>query len=174
MRNRLLKKRLNNKKHSSKGEGGFTIIEIIIVIAIIGVLAVTITLGLNPMQQLAKARNNERKTHLSAILNALGQRISDNDGNFNCSSGSLPTSTKRMANTTSTPSSTYDIAPCLVTDYLATMPYDSRSPETASTTFWTSITSYNTGYDILKNATTGRITLSAPYAELGETITITR
>ena len=158
----------------SAPEGGFTIVELLIVISIIGVLATALIFGLNPAEQFAKARNTERKSHLNAIINAIGQRTSDNDGDFNCSTGALPTSTKRMANATSTPSSTYDIATCLITDYLAEFPYDPNSPATASTTFWTSTTSYHSGYDILRNATSGRITLSAPYAELGETIRITR
>ncbi len=150
----------------------FTLIEILMVIGIIVVLTTAILIGLNPAQQIAKARNSERESHLNAILNAIGQNVADNDGNFNCVSGVLPTSTRIMA--TSTATSTYNIGPCLVPTYLAEMPFDARGSSTASTTYWVSITDYNTGYDIMRNATTGRVTVGAPYAELGETISITR
>jgi len=158
----------------SARRSAFTLVELIIVIAIISVLAAGLIIGLNPAAQLAKGRNTQRESHLNSIMNAIGQRITDNDGDFNCSSGDLPTSTKRMAHASSTPSSTYDIAPCLVPNYLAELYFDPRPPTSASSTHYSSSTDYNSGYDIMINETTKRRTLTAPYAELDQEISITR
>lgn len=155
--------------HNSS-QRGFTLIELLIVIAIMVVITV---FALNPAQYLSQARNNARKAHVNLILNTIYQNITANDGTFSCSTGAVPTTTAlRMA--TSTGTSTYDIAPCLAPTYLPDLPFDPRASSTASTTYWTSVTNYNTGYTIQKSATTSRITIVAPYAELGETISVTR
>jgi len=64
----------------------------------------------------------------------------------------------------------YDIAPCLVSTYLPSMPFD----PSATGAIWTSTSTYNTGYDVLQTGgTTGRVTVAAT-AELGASITVTR
>lgn len=152
----------------------FTLLEILVALAIVGALIGAFLITVNPASLLSNARNKQREAHLNVIVNAIGQNIADNDGSFKCFEGALPTSTKRIAHPSSTPSSTYNIAPCLVPDYLAELHYDPRSPGNVSSTHYTSSTNYNSGYDIIMNTTTGRITLTAPYAELEETISITR
>lgn len=145
---------------------GFTLIEILVGMAIIVVLTTAALIVLNPIQQFAKGRNAQRKGDLNVILNAVGQNTVDNLGTFSCSSGAIPTTTTRMASS----SNNYNIAPCLVTTYLNSLPFD---PSTSSAR-WKSVTNYDTGYTIAKNATTGRVTVAAPAAELGESISVTR
>jgi hypothetical protein len=66
----------------------------------------------------------------------------------------------------------YDIAPCIIPTYIATLPFD---PNGASQGFgYVDTTNYNTGYTVQRDATTGRVTVAAPQAELGVTISITR
>lgn len=148
---------------------GFTLIEIVIVTALMVILAATYFFVANPGGQLASARNTTRINELEAIMNAVRQNVADQDnGQFSCSSGPLPTSTPLdMASGPAT--STYNIAPCLVPTYLYTMPFD----PSASSSHYTSVTDYDTGYTIVENAS-GTITLSAPYAELGKTISVSR
>lgn len=50
---------------------GFTLIELIIVIAIISILATTVVLVLNPAELLAKARDSQRLTDLGTIQSAI-------------------------------------------------------------------------------------------------------
>ena len=144
----------------------FTIIELLVVIGVVVFLIASAIFLINPGAQFAKSRNNERKSNLELILNAVGQNSFDNKGTFSCSSGAIPTSTAtRMASSTG-----YNIGPCLVPSYLDVIPFD---PSTSGAKY-AGVNNYDTGYFILRNATTGRVTVSAPAAELGEAIEITR
>jgi prepilin-type N-terminal cleavage/methylation domain-containing protein len=143
---------------------GFTFLELLIVIAIVAILSSAVIALVNPPKMYANAHNTQRKSNINTILNAIGENSADNRGTFNCAAGTLPTSTTKMA------TSTYNIAPCLVPTYLPNMPYD----PTLSGAHFSSTTDYDTGYFIMRNASSGRITISAPGAELGEVITATR
>ncbi|TSC82222.1 MAG: Uncharacterized protein G01um101420_526 [Parcubacteria group bacterium Gr01-1014_20] len=147
---------------------GMTLMEIVIVIALLAILLAVAVIGLNPVGELARARNSQRNYHINAIVTAVRQNIADSTlGTFTCASGEVPTSTKRMAVGSST---YYNIAPCLVSTYLNNLPFDPA----ATGAHWTSASDYNTGYNILRNASTGEITVSAPFAELGKTVSVTQ
>ena len=140
---------------------GMTLIEIVIVIALITILTGIYFLAANPAGQLANSRNQERSLHLQTIMNAIRQNIADqNNEQFACATGALPTSTsKRMASGGA--SGTYDIGPCLIPTYIFSLPFD----PSATSGHYTANTDYDTGYNIQINSSTGQITLSAPYAE---------
>src|SRR3989338_328364 len=104
----------------SKRIKGFTLIEFIIVVAIIGVLAGITIIALNPTQQFSKANNTTREANVSAILNAINQNMTDNRGSFSCAAGAIPTTATKMA----TGVGNYNIASCLVTTYMAQLPSD--------------------------------------------------
>ena len=144
-----------------------TLIEIVIVIALMAILIGVYFVVANPAGQLASSRNSERKFHLQAIMNAVTQNIAD-QGNrqFSCSSGSLSTSTKRMTSASGT--GNYNIAPCLVPTYLALLPFD---PSTSSA-HYNSVSDYDTGYTISLSASGTLVILKAPAAELGKTVSV--
>ena len=146
---------------------GFTLIELVITIVILGILLTVVISAINPATYLARARDNERKAHLISILNVVGQRTADNRGAFEtgCAAGAIPATATKMA----VGGGNYDIAPCLVPTYLASLTFDPN----AIGSHWTSISDYDTGYTILKDAATRRVTISAPGAEL-ETVSYTR
>lgn len=145
----------------------FTLIELVIVIAIIAIMAgVYFAVG-NPGGQLAQSRNTKRSLDLETVMNAIRQNIADQDnGQFACSLGPIPTSTENMGSA----SGSYNIAPCLIPTYLFAMPFD----PSASSSYYTNNAAYDTDYSIVISSTTGQITLSAPYAELKQSIFITR
>ena len=155
-----------NKMSRSKKvkKTGFTLIEVLVVIGIIAILAAVVLVAINPGRQFAQARNSQRISNVNALLNAIGQNISDNKGTFTCAAGTIPTT----ATAIKTGSGGYDIRPCLVPNYLSELPADPSSGNI------TNPTTYDTGYTLVQDATTKRLTVAAPAAELAETISVTR
>ena len=63
-----------------KGQG-FTLIEILIAIAIIGILAAGVIIFLNPFEQFKRTRDTQRKSDLNQLQSALSLYYADN-GNY--------------------------------------------------------------------------------------------
>ena len=59
---------------------GFTLIEILIAIAIIAILAVVVFVALNPAKRIADSKNSRRTTDVASILTAIQTSIVDNKG----------------------------------------------------------------------------------------------
>ena len=67
------------KKQNQKG---FTLIEILVVIAILGILAVVTLVALNPVKRFQDARNSRRREDVNAVLQAVSVYTIDNGGEF--------------------------------------------------------------------------------------------
>lgn len=157
----------------------FTLIELLVVIGIVAILMAAVLVAVNPFRQFAQANNAARWSGVTTVMNAVSQRIVDGRGTFGeCPTGAtvtdcpatgdtVPTTATNMADSTTDPTG-FDICSCIVDTHVAAMPYD---PQTGS---YTDCTTYDTGYEISCDATNGRITVSAPDAQLGETISVTR
>lgn len=140
-------------------EAGFTLLEILLVVAAIAILAGIVILAINPSKQLADTQNSQRWADVNTILNAVYQYAIDNNGIIPASI----TSTATEICHTSTCSGLIDLS--VLTDdetYIVGIPTD---PSGSSTN--------GAGYEISKSAN-GRVTVVAPDAEQGITISVTR
>ncbi|KKR05000.1 MAG: hypothetical protein UT32_C0024G0010 [Parcubacteria group bacterium GW2011_GWC2_39_14] len=148
-----------------KEQKGFTLIELLIVIALIAILAAAVIIGLNPARQFAQARNSQRWSHVNALLNAVNQNVAEHNGTWTCTGATpIPATATNMDSTVTG----FNLCSCLVTTYMSSMPFD---PSTTGAGY-TDCTTYNTGYTIAQNATTGRISVAAPGAEISASISV--
>jgi len=67
---------------------GFTLIEMIVVIAVLGILAATVLVAINPEAQLQKSNDAHRKADLESLQHALELYYQDN-GSYPASSGNF-------------------------------------------------------------------------------------
>jgi prepilin-type N-terminal cleavage/methylation domain-containing protein len=146
---------------------GFTLLEMLIVMALIAILAGIVIASLNPARQFAQARDSTRRAHITSIMNAISANIAENEGVFTCSEGDLPA--QNAAETMSSVDGDYDIAGCLVPSYISSMPFDPSDDDA----YWSDETEYNTGYTIEQDSE-GIITICAPSAEIATEICLTR
>ena len=145
----------------------FSLVEIVIAITILLTVFGGLFFIISPAERFAKARNQEREVHVNLLLNSLSQNLNDTKGGFTCNVGFPPTSTP--ARIAAGPGG-YDLIPCLYPKFITKAPVDPKNPDA----YFTDPYDYDTGYYIVMNATTSRVTISAPSAELGETISATR
>ena len=157
----------------SHPKAGFTLIEILIVIALIAILATIVVVAINPGKRFTEANNTARRAHLVSMVNAIGLRIIDNKGVYaDTGCTDIPNAPTMIASTGG-----YDLAACLVPDHIGVLPTDPTGGTTGGTCTpsWTNETNYDICYRISKNSA-GRITIAAPYAEgnPAPTISVTR
>lgn len=159
--------KINQNKNSQ--QKGFTLIEVLVVIGIIAVLATVVLVAVNPSRQFKLARDSQRTSNVNAILNGIHQNMAEHRGTFVCEGSvrvipDVPTIVK----SDTTPNTPGDIAKCLVSDYLSSLPFD---PSLVGA-HYTSTSDYDTGYEIWRDST-GRITASST-GELTSSISVTR
>ena len=148
------------KNITSETRSGFTLIEMLLVVAVIAILAGIVILAINPSKQLGDTRNAQRKADVNTILNAAYQYTIDSNGSL---PASITTSTSSICKTSGTCTGLIDLSVLTANQkYLVSIPFDPASS-----------TPNDTGYTIVKNAN-GRMTVSAPWAENGATISATR
>jgi type IV pilus assembly protein PilA len=153
-----------------KKNRGFTLLEVLLVVAIIAILAGIVILAINPNKQLGDTRNTQRKADVNTILSAVYQYSVDNNGNLpspipgasSCGSG-----VQEICRTSAVScSGLLDLSSYLVgttAKYLVSMPIDPQINN-----------SNGTNYQIYKDLITNRITVCAPNAENSITITASR
>lgn len=149
---------------------GFTLIEILIVIGIIAILATIVIIAINPARQFAQARNTQRTSNVNAILNAIGQNVADNRGLLT-GCGPVDGDIRTIAEGAS--ATITDLRSCIVPTYMSELPFDPSTGNNNCDATCSGATTYDTQYTVVVGAG-GRITVAAPDAELGQTISVTR
>lgn len=154
-----------------KNNKGFTLLEILLVVAAIAILAGIVILAINPNKQLAETRNAERRADVNTLINAVYQYAIDNDNipatietdaEGDCPADDTGVDSAICADGQTCDTSVIDLETTLVSDYLAAIPADPN---------------YTSGldslYDIVEDSN-NRVTVCAPSAEDGQTISVTR
>jgi len=153
-------------------QSGFTLLEVLLVVAIIAILAAIVIIAINPTKNIGDSRNSQRGVDVNTILNAVYQ--------YNLDNGSLPPVGSRSGAVAISASATeicnhtavactglVDLAILSTTGkYLVAIPKDPKCP--------TGCNANGTGYTIVKDATTGRLTVNALDAENSKTIAVTK
>ncbi|MCA9364011.1 prepilin-type N-terminal cleavage/methylation domain-containing protein [Candidatus Kaiserbacteria bacterium] len=151
---------------------GFTLLEILLVVAAIAILAGIVIVALNPSKQLGETRNAQRQSDVNAILNAVHQYTIDNNGVLPAAIDSVTGSAQVLGTAgagldstctaTTTVAAGIDLESILVPTYIVDIPVD---PTTG--------TAANTDYYISKTGA-GRIVVGSCDAEESASIEITR
>jgi type IV pilus assembly protein PilA len=155
------------KTYSTSSTKGFTLLEILLVIAAIGILAAIVLVAINPNRQLAQARDAQRRSDVNTILNAVYQFTIDTNGTL---PNNVNTTLRNVISTADTTTCTAvggasavaDFVNQISPNYLASIP---RDPSVASN----GCSDY-----LIQSATGNRITVSAPRAEISTPISVTR
>ena len=146
-------KQTNNK--------GFTLLEILLVVAAIAILAGIIIIAINPGKQLSETKNAQRRIDINTLVNAVYQYSIDNNGAL---PASITTTSTEICKTTAISCLGYvDLGVLTANEkYLVGLPTDP-----------TGSSANGTGYKISKDVN-GRVIVIAPSAEAGATIKVKR
>lgn len=154
------------KKHMQKG---FTLLEVLLVVAAISILASIVIIAINPSKQLGDTRNAQRKADINTILNAVYQYSLDNNGTLPAGlagGGCLSSMTSAEVCKTGAALCTgiTDLSVLTTSEkYIVSAPLDPSGGYNAN----------GTGYFVIKDAN-NRITVCAPKAENTASISATR
>lgn len=121
-----------------KNKQAFTLIEVLLVIAIIAVLAAAVFVAINPAKNIADARNTTRRSHLTQIMSAISQANLQG-----VSLGALPDCTTTPAGTHIGSGGGLISPAALVPNYIAGVPVDPVGGTAADTGYSICTTSTN-------------------------------
>lgn len=174
--------------YSAPQRKGFTLLEILLVIAAIGILAAIVLVAINPNRQLAQARNAQRRSDVLAISNAVYQKIIDDAANNvttmtdalgntgviyaigTAGAATTPTNTVCLTDSTgntttnsntNTPTAMIDLTSQLVSNYVSAIPFDPSGGSLVCSRY------------TISRASSGRITVFASRTETQATSTTT-
>jgi len=143
-------------KKLEPGSGGFTLIELIIVVSIIALLAAAAFVAVDPAKRLGNANNAQRWADVTAIADAWQKYMVDNNGssptttqniNFQITKYGGATSSNTICDASTTSGGTIWIDPLVDNGYIGQIPYDPDSnivDGTTSTNYYLHYNANNT------------------------------
>lgn len=147
-----------------KNNKGFTLLEVLLVVAAIAILAGIVIVAINPGKQLGDTRNAQRRSDVNTILNAVYQYSIDNSGNLPFTDPGASGTEICVSATSSecTGAGLVDLSALLANEeYLVAIPSD---PSGGCATYG--------GCYTIATTTNGRVIVAAPDAEQGVTIEV--
>lgn len=143
---------------------GFTILELLLVIAVLAVLVGIVLIALSPGKKQAETRNSQRQADVATILNAVYQYSSDNNGAIPAGVTSKPT--EICATKADKCDKLIDLGVLTnASKYIASLPKDPQCATKCATN--------GIGYTIAKDSK-NRIVIAAPHAESSKAVTVSR
>ena len=144
-----------------RSQKGFTLIEILLVVAAIAILAGIVIVAINPNKQLGDTRNAQRRSDVTTILNAVYQYSLDNNGVLPASV--TASSTEICATGAASCTGLVDLSVLTLNQkYIVSIPIEPQK-----------VTADGVGYMISRSAN-GRVVVTAQFPEQGATISVTR
>jgi len=152
---------------------GFTLVELLIVIAVIAVLAASVFVALNPAQRFLASRDAKRTADVEAVASALKTYQTDNAGSYPASVTALTAGSFYMIGTAgagcdtgctakTTQAACVDLTALVTGGYTGSVPMDPSSGTAATTLYYMSRNS------------TGTVEVGACIPEGGAAISVTR
>jgi prepilin-type N-terminal cleavage/methylation domain-containing protein len=145
---------------------GFTLIEVLLVIAILGILAAVVIVAINPAKQFGESQNAQRRSDVRSLLDAVHQYSIDNYGSL--PSESIPTGTVCATDGEDICQSEISCTGVNLDELIVEEKYLTDIPSDP-----TAATDQITGYKIFQNAN-GRVGICAPSAYGSADISVTR
>lgn len=161
---------MNLSKFNKKSRG-FTLIEILLVIAILSILLVVVFAALNPATRLQDTRNSRRWNDVNQYLTAIHEYIVDNDGSlpsgltddgttYEIVDGAVASGCSAVC-TGVVDTNCADLSSLVTNNYLGSLPEDPTAPAAGHTSYSVTVDS-------------GVVTIAACGAEGGESISVSR
>lgn len=151
---------------AQEGKSGFTLIEVLLVIAILAILAAVVIVAINPAKQFGEAQNAQRRSDVRTILDAVHQYTIDNYGSL--PSESIPSGSSCAVDGAEICIENISCDGVSLDELVADETYITSIPRDP-----TDSTDVGTGYYIFENGS-GRIGVCAPSAYGGIDISVTR
>lgn len=156
-------------------QAGFTLLEVLLVVAIIAILAGIVIIAINPGKNLGDTRNSQRSTDVNTILNGTYQYVLDNNGSYppvGSRSGAVAITTTMTEVCSASASSCTGLVDLNVLStagkYVVSIPTDPTCP-----TGPPACNANGAGYRIGLTSN-GRLQVTAPQAEQSKTISVTK
>ena len=129
--------------------GGFTLVELLIIIGIIGILFAVILIAVDPARRFSESRDAVRRQDVRDILEAVVEYMADNRGNYPTNIDTVPASIQLLGTdlgcngsacagyvTTSIASACSNLNSSLVETYLAAIPPDPLTGTAGNTRYY--------------------------------------
>lgn len=146
-------------RENIKNKLGFTLLEILLLVATVFILAGIIVITINPNKQLGDIRNAQRREDVKNMFEAIYNYTSDHNGAL---PPAITSSNTEICHDNGDCYGLIKIASDLVPDYINVIPIDPSLDQ---------INGSSTGYNIYKDEN-NQVVISAPYAENSATINL--